>query len=87
MVSVFTSSMVGRGFEPGSGQTKDYINFVFVFSAKHAALRRKSIDWLARNQDNGATCLSADCCRSELALYTYNSACWSSTKRTSSSSH
>ena len=73
MVSVFAPSVVGRGSEPRSGQTKDY-NIVFCcFSAKHAALRRKSKDWLARNQDNimcssGATCLSADCCFSKLAL-------------------
>jgi len=25
---------------------------MFCFSAKHAALRRKSKDWLARNEDN-----------------------------------
>ena len=32
----------------------------------------KSKDWLARNHDNvsGATCLSAECCSSELVLYT-----------------
>jgi len=43
---------------------------------------------LARNQNNvcGATCLSADCCFSELALLKSNSTCWSRTKRTSSSS-
>jgi hypothetical protein len=35
----------------------------------------------------GATCLPADCCFGELALYKSNSACCSSTKRTSSSSH
>ena len=34
----------------------------------------------------GATCLHADCCFSELALYKSNSVCWSRTKRTSSSS-
>jgi hypothetical protein len=37
----------------------------------HAALRRKSKDWLARNQNNMSewkTCLPADCCFSELAL-------------------
>jgi len=39
------------------------------FSAKHAALRRKSKDWLARPMcPSGATCLSADCCFSKLAL-------------------
>jgi hypothetical protein len=32
-------------------------------------------------------CLSMNCCFSELALYKSNSACWSRTKRTSSSSH
>jgi hypothetical protein len=38
--------------EPRSGQIKDYKIGIFCFSAKHAALRRKSKDWLARNQDN-----------------------------------
>ena len=50
MLSVFTSSSVDRGFEPWSGQTEDYK--ICCFSARHAALRRKSKDWLARNQDN-----------------------------------
>jgi len=35
-----------------SGQTKEYKIGLCCFSAKHAALRRKSKDWLARNQDN-----------------------------------
>jgi len=35
-----------------SGQTKDYKIGICCFSAKHAALRRKSKDWLARNQNN-----------------------------------
>ena len=47
------SSVVDRGFEPRSGKTKDYIIGICCFSAKHAALRRKSKDWLARNQENG----------------------------------
>ena len=42
MAIVLASSAVDRGFEPRSG----------CFSAKHAALRRKSKDWLARNQNN-----------------------------------
>jgi hypothetical protein len=42
MVSVLTSSAVDRGFEPRSGQTKDYEIGICCFSAKHAALRRKS---------------------------------------------
>ena len=47
-----TSSAVDRGFEPRSGQTKDYKSGICCFSAKHATLRRKSKDWLAWNQDN-----------------------------------
>ena len=52
MVSVLALSAVDREFEPGSGQTKDYTIGICCFSAKHAALRRKSKDWLARNQNN-----------------------------------
>ena len=52
MGSVLASSAVDRGFEPRSGQTKDYKIGMCCFSAKHAALRRKNKDWLARNQNN-----------------------------------
>ena len=52
MVSVLASSAVDCGFEPRSGQTKDYDIVICCFSAKHAASRRKSKDWLAQNQDN-----------------------------------
>ena len=52
MVSVLASSAVDRGFEPRSDQTKDYKIGICCFSAKHEALRRKSKDWLVRNQDN-----------------------------------
>ena len=52
MVNVLASSAVDRGFELRSGQTKDYKIGISCFSAKHAALRRKSKDWLARNQNN-----------------------------------
>jgi hypothetical protein len=51
MVSLLASSAVDRGFEPRSGQTKDYKIIICCFSVKHAALRRKSKDWLARNQN------------------------------------
>jgi hypothetical protein len=34
------------------GQTRDYKIIICCFSAKHAALRRKSKDWLAHNQNN-----------------------------------
>ena len=52
MVSMLASSAVDRGFEPWSGKTKDYKIGICCFSAKHAALRRKNKDWLARNQNN-----------------------------------
>jgi hypothetical protein len=52
MASVLASNAVDRGFEPRSGQTKDYDIGICCFSAKHAALRGKSKDWLARNQKN-----------------------------------
>jgi hypothetical protein len=52
MVSMLALSAVDRGFEPQSGQTKDYKIGICCFSAKIAALRRKSKDWLARNQNN-----------------------------------
>jgi len=52
MVSVLALSVVDRGFEQQSGQTKDYKIGICCFSAKHAALRRKSKDWLAWNQNN-----------------------------------
>jgi hypothetical protein len=52
MVSMLASGAVDCGFEPWSGQTKDYKIGICCFSAKHAAFRRKSKDWLARNQDN-----------------------------------
>ena len=44
MVSVLTSSAVDREFEPRTGQTRDYEIGICGFSAKHAALRRKSKD-------------------------------------------
>ena len=52
MVGVLSSSVVDRGFEHRSGQTKDHAIGICCFSAKHAAVRRKRKDWLARNQNN-----------------------------------
>jgi len=51
-------SAVARGFELWSSQTKYYKIGICCFSAKHAALRRKSKEW--------GTCLPADCCFSQL---------------------
>jgi hypothetical protein len=52
MISVLASGVVDRGFEPRSGQTKDCKIGIRCFSANHTALRRRSKDWLARNQNN-----------------------------------
>jgi hypothetical protein len=52
MVSVLTSSAIDHEFEPRSGQTKDYKIGMCSFSAKHTALKRKSKDWMAWNQDD-----------------------------------
>ena len=51
MVNMLASSAVDHGFKPRSGQTKDYKIGICCFSAKHTALRRKSKDWLAPNQN------------------------------------
>jgi hypothetical protein len=71
MVSVLASSAADRGLEDRLGQTKDYKIGICCFSTKHAALRRKSKDWLGGIRimcSSGATCVSADCYFSELAL-------------------
>jgi len=52
MASMLISSAVDRGFEPLSGQPKDYKICICCFSAKYTALREKSKDWLARNRNN-----------------------------------
>ena len=52
MVRVLASSTVDRGFQPRSGQTKEYEIGICCLSDKQAALRRKSKYWLARNQAN-----------------------------------
>jgi hypothetical protein len=52
MVSVLALSAVDSVFLAWSDQTKDYKIGINGFSANHTVLRRKSNDWLARNQDN-----------------------------------
>jgi hypothetical protein len=42
MINVLTSSTVDHGFEPRSGQTKDYKIGICCFSAKHAAWSNKA---------------------------------------------
>jgi hypothetical protein len=90
MVRVLAMGMVDCWFESQSDQTKDYTIVMCCLLAKHAALRRKCKDWLARNQNNVSE-------RSDMStrvlLFQWAttikkiSACWSRTKRTSSLSH
>jgi hypothetical protein len=56
MVLLFNICSGYRGFEPRSGQTKDYNIDIWCFSAKHATLRRKNKDWSARNPNNVSEC-------------------------------
>ena len=90
-VRVLASSVVDSRIETQSGQTNDYKIGICCFSAKHAALRSRSNDWLTRNQDDvfewkhisifRLLFLWANTTRIQLLV------CWSSTKRTLSSSH
>jgi hypothetical protein len=50
--SVFTSNVVDHGFEPQSGQTRNYKIGICGFPSNHALLSRKSKACLVRNQDN-----------------------------------
>ena len=52
IVSMLASIMVDHGLRGPISQTKIYQIGICCFSAKHAALKRKSKDWLALNQDN-----------------------------------
>ena len=51
IIVIKMSNAVGRAFDPRSGQTKDNTIGICCFSTNHVALRRKSKDGLARNQD------------------------------------
>ena len=81
IVSVLAPSVVDRRFESQSGQTKDCNIDMYCFSAKHAALRRKSKDWavsclgIRLMCPSWLRCLSSGCCSSELALYKFNYKC------------
>ena len=69
MVNMLASSAVAHGFEPRLGQTKDYKIGICCFSAKHAALMKKSKDWLAKDNVSVWGDMSiTDSCFSELAL-------------------
>ena len=63
IVDVLASSAIDCGFEPRSGQTKDYKIGICCFSTKHATLRRKSRDSLAWNQNNVSERSDMSICR------------------------
>ena len=52
MVGMLTWSVVDRGYEVHSSQTKAYKIGICYFSTNNAAIRSKNKDGLARNQDN-----------------------------------
>ena len=82
--------IIDRGFEPRLGHTKDYKIGICCFSAKHAALRRKSKDWLVRNQNNVSEwnhMSTRGLLFQWASTIKFQLSCWSSTKHTSSSSH
>jgi hypothetical protein len=56
MINVLASSVVDRGFEHRSDQTKDYKIGICCYCDKHSELRRKSKDGFVRNQDNVSEC-------------------------------
>jgi hypothetical protein len=68
MVSVLASSAVDHWFEHRSGQTKDY-NVIFVVASPPGTQSGQYVRverFIYQFCQNGATCLSADCCFSEL---------------------
>jgi len=92
MVSVLASSAVhvDHGFKLRSGQIEDYNIGICCFFSKDAGLKSKSKDLFARNQNSMLDCSNMSTRTfgfSALAIEKSNLACWSSTKRTSSSSH
>jgi hypothetical protein len=62
---MLASSVVDRGFEPRSGQTKDYKIGICCFSAKHAALIKEKeqtlvgSESLSKNKKSNSACLSS----------------------------
>ena len=63
MVTMLVSIVEDHGFEPRSVQTKGYKIGICCFSAKHAALRRKSKDRFVRNQNNVSEWSDISTCR------------------------
>ena len=79
MVSVLTSSMVDRGIDRVKSKTIKLAFVASLLSTQHKGERAQT-GWLGIKImcPYGATCLSTDCCFSELALLKSSTACWSS---------
>jgi hypothetical protein len=71
VVSMLASSAVDRGFVPGrvKPKTMKLVFVAFLQSTQHLGERTKT-SWLGIRIlcPSGASCLSADCCFSELAI-------------------
>ena len=68
-------SAADRWVEFRLGQANDYKIGICFFFAKHAALRRKSKNWVARNHENVSRMepfQSTDCSFNEIALLKSN---------------
>ena len=68
MVSVLALSAVYRGFEPRSDQTIDYTIGICCFFAKQGEKSKTGWFGISIMCPSGATCPSAVCCFSGLAL-------------------
>ena len=70
MVSVLASSMIDHGFEPRLGQTKDSKIGIVPSPLTRSIKNNEQTGWLRIRImcQSVATCLSVDCCFSELAL-------------------
>jgi hypothetical protein len=80
MISVLTTSVVDCVFKAWSGHTKDYKIDICYFSTKHAALRTKSKDGLAWNQDVSEWCVGLTQRLVGLESGCVRVVCWSNTK-------
>ena len=49
---MLVSSVIDHGFEPRTGQTKDYKISICCFCTNHAVLMSRSKDRLAQNKNN-----------------------------------
>jgi len=69
MISIVVSNVIDCGFEPWSGQAKDYKTGICCFSAKYREeVRAKACLLVIRIMcPSGVTCLPTDCCISELS--------------------